>query len=202
MADDELPGGAGGGATTERLHDPNPERYRYLADIFYRFANNKISIADIAQLPRRSIQKLAEVGHMKYQYGRLDDALEIFQTLAKVDATNYYFRSALGGVYQKLKKWVDAVASYSMSLTLNPKDSASLVNRGEIYLRHEKFKKAAEDFRSAITLDPEGRNLWANRSRSLVIALKRSLEAKKAAQAAAALTAKKPRQAVAPPQEK
>jgi len=94
MADDELPGGAGGGATTERIHDPNPERYRYLADIFYRFANNKISIADIAQLPRRSLQRLAEVGHMKYQYGRLDDALEIFQTQGDIACTEGTARTA------------------------------------------------------------------------------------------------------------
>lgn len=168
------------GKTTERIQDPSPDRYRYLADLFYRFANNKISLADIARLPRQTLRRLAEVGYLKYKYGRLEDAKEIFRTLARVDHTNYYYRSALGGVYQKLKKWIDAVANYTMALTLNPKDVASYVNRGEVYLRHEKFKKAAEDFRSAILLDRAGQNLWANRARSLVIALKRSLEAKKA----------------------
>lgn len=170
--------------TTERVQDPSPDRYRYLADIFYRFANNKISIADIARIPRKNLQRLAEVAYLKYKYGRLDEAKEVFRGLARVDQTNYYYRSALGGIYQKLKKWIDAVANYTMALTLNPTDIASLVNRGEIYLRHEKYKMAAEDFRSAILLDRAGKNLWANRARSLVIALKRSLEAKKAAQPA------------------
>lgn len=170
--------------TTERIHDPSPDRYRYLADLFYRFANNKVSLSDIARIPRKSLQRLAEVAFLKYKYGRLEDAKEIFRGLARVDHTNYYYRSALGGIYQKLKKWVDAVANYTMALALNPTDVTSLVNRGEVYLRHEKYKKAAEDFRSAILLDRAGKNLWSNRGRSLVIALKRSLEAKKALQAA------------------
>ena len=170
--------------TTERVHDPSPDRYRYLADIFYRFANNKISLADIARIPRRNLQRLAEVAYLKYKYGRLEEAKDVFRGLAQVDQTNYYYRSALGGIYQKLKKWIDAVANYTMALTLNPTDVASLVNRGEIYLRHEKYKLAAEDFRSAILLDRAGKNLWANRARSLVIALKRSLEARKAVQPA------------------
>lgn len=165
--------------TTGRVQDPNPDRFRYLADVFYRFAANKISIADIAGMSRRHLQRLAEIGFLKYQYGRLEEAKDVFRALSKVDHKNYYYRAALGGIYQKLKKWVDAVANYTIALTLNSKDIASLVNRGEIYLRHEKFKKAAEDFRAAILCDPHGKNLWANRARSLVIALKRNLQAKK-----------------------
>ena len=122
----------------------------------------------------------------------MEEAKDVFRSLARVDQTNYYYRSALGGIYQKLKKWIDAVANYTMALTLNPTDVASLVNRGEIYLRHEKYKLAAEDFRSAILLDRAGKNLWANRARSLVIALKRSLEAKKAAQPAVKAPSKPP----------
>ena len=53
--------------TTERVQDPGPDRYRYLADVFYRFANNKISIADIARIPRKNLRALA---------GRVDDGTE------------------------------------------------------------------------------------------------------------------------------
>jgi Flp pilus assembly protein TadD len=162
-----------------RVQDPNPERIRHLAELFYRFASNKVSVADVAGLSRKRLRQLTEVGHTKLRYGRLDEATEIFKALARVDHKNYYYRSALGGVYQKLKKWVEAVANYTIAIRLNPHDTASLVNRGEIFLRHDKYKKAAEDFRNAILADKQGKNLWANRARSLVIALKRSIEAKK-----------------------
>ncbi len=45
---------------------------------------------------------------------------------------------------------------------------------------HKNFKKAAEDFRTAILLDPLGKNMYANRARSLVIAIKRNLQMQKA----------------------
>ena len=99
--------------------------------------------------------------------------------LARVDHKNHYYHSALGAVYQKMKRPVDAVTQYSVSLKLNTNDVSSHVNRGEIYLRHRKYKKAAQDFRSAILLDMRGKNLWANRARSLVIALKRTLDIRK-----------------------
>ncbi len=165
---------------TGRLQDPNPERFKHLANLFYKFASNEITVADVARLPRKKLRRLAEVGHMKFKYGRLEESLEIFSALSKVDHRNYYYRSALGGIYQKMKKWVEAVACYTISLGLNPRDLASFVNRGEVFLRHDKFKRAAEDFRNAIVLDRAGKNLWANRARSLVIALKRTIEAKKA----------------------
>jgi hypothetical protein len=66
------------------------------------------------------------------------------------------------------------------------------VNRGEIYLIHKNFKKAAEDFRSVILLDPVGKNKYANRARSLVIAIKRNLQLQKEKAAVKAGTAKAP----------
>lgn len=162
-----------------KVLDPNPERFRYITEIFYKFVSHKISVADLMRLPRKKLMRLAEVGYVKYKYGRYQEALQIFKTLAIVDSINAYYHTALGGVYQKMGKYVDSVVSYSRALRLNSKELCPYVNRGEIYLKHKNYKKAAEDFRNAILSDPHGKNLWANRARSLVIALKRSLELKK-----------------------
>lgn len=159
-----------------RILDPNPERRRYVTEVFYKFLAHKISVADLAGLPRKKLARLAEIGYVKYKYGRYRDAEQIFKTLATLDSINPYYHVALGGVYQKAGQFVDSVVSYTRALKLDPKDLCPYVNRGEIYLRHKNFRKAADDFRNAILLDPQGRNLWANRARSLVIALKRTLE--------------------------
>lgn len=164
-----------------KVLDPHPERRRYLAELFYKFARNRVSIADLVRFPRKKLARLAEVGYFKYKYGRTDEALKIFEALVAVDHVNPYYHTALGGIYQKLGRHVDAAVEYTRANRFNPKDVCPYVNRGEIYLRHKNFRKAAEDFRNAILLDPEGRNLWANRARSLVIALKRNLELKKRA---------------------
>lgn len=162
-----------------RVLDPNPERRRYLTEAFYKFLSHKISIADLLNLPKKKFGRLAEIGYVKYKYGRYQEAAEIFQLLATLDSVNAYYHTALGGVYQKLGKYVDSVVSYTKSIRLNPKELCCHVNRGEIYLRHKNYRKAADDFRNAIVLDPNGKNLWANRARSLVIALKRSMDLKK-----------------------
>lgn len=167
-----------------RVLDPNPERRRYLTEIFHKFVTRKISAADLIGLPKKKLSRLAEIGYVKYKYGRYPEALQIFKTLATLDSLNTYYHTALGGVYQKLGQYVDSVISYSRALQMNPKDLCPYVNRGEIYLKHKNYRKAADDFRNAILLDPNGANLWANRARSLVIALKRSLELRKKAQQA------------------
>lgn len=164
-----------------RVLDPNPERRRYLTEVFYKFVSHKVSPADLLGVSKKKLSRLAEIGYVKYKYGRYQEAMEIFQSLARVDSINFYYHTALGGVFQKMGRYVDSVVSYTRALRLNPKEVCPHVNRGEIYLRHKNYRKAAEDFRNAILLDPPGRNLWANRARSLVIALKRSLELKKRA---------------------
>lgn len=159
-----------------RVLDPHPMRKRYLAELLYKFAKNRVSYADLVRFPRKKLIRLAEIGYFKFKYGRYQEALKIFETLVAVDHVNAYYHTALGGVYQKIGRFVDAVVEYTRALRLQPKDVSPYVNRGEIYLRHKNFRKAAEDFRNAILLDQDGKDLWANRARSLVIALKRNLE--------------------------
>ncbi len=182
-----------------KVLDPNPERRRYLTELFHKFVSHKISAADLMGLPKKRFARLAEVGYVKYKYGRYEEAHDIFKALSQLDSVNAYYHMALGGVYQKLGKNVEAVVAYTRAIRVNPKDLCPYVNRGEIYLRHKNFKKAAEDFRLAILADPDGKSMWANRARSLVIALKRTMDLRKRMQQQAASS--RPTQAQRPPQK-
>ena len=181
-----------------KILDPHPQRKQHLVDILYRFFSGELSAADVERIPKKKLLQIAEIGFVKYKHGRLKEAVDIFTMLTTLDHKNYYFHAALGAVYQKMKQPVDAVTQYTLAIKINPHDVTSLVNRGEIYLRHRKYKKAAQDFRSAILLDMRGKNLWANRARSLVIALKRSLDARRQ-QAAPAAIARGPQNTLAQP---
>lgn len=156
--------------------DPTPQRRKRLIEKLYRFLEDKVCLAELKGIKREQLHMLADTGFVKLKHGRLDEAEQIFKALLLLDHRSGYFHAAMGAIHQKCFRPVEAIFEYSTAVALNPKDIASLVNRGEIYLRHKNFRKAAEDFRSAILLDLSGRNLWANRARSLVIALKRSLE--------------------------
>lgn len=167
-------------ATSKRpgvITDPNPARRKRLVEKFVDFLNDKVSLAELKGIKREQLFLLSDTGHVKLKHGRLDEAEEIFKALLLLDHRNAWFHAAMGALHQKRHRPVEAIFEYSSALSINPKEISSLVNRGEIYLRHKNFRKAAEDFRSAIMLDMSGRNLWANRARSLVIAIKRTMEA-------------------------
>lgn len=161
---------------TGQIIDQNPERRKVVIEKMNAFLEDKISLAEFRGVSKTQMQLLTETGHVKLRHGRLDEAEQIFRGLLLLDHRNSYFHSAMGAIHQKKNKPVEAIFEYSTALSIFQGDIASLINRGEVYLRHKNYKKAAQDFKTAILLDPSGRNLWANRARSLVIAIKRSME--------------------------
>lgn len=171
-----------GGAEVKKgvpLIGPDAARRKRMVEILQGFLEDKVSLAELRGISKEKLFLLAEAGYVKFKHGRVEEAEKIYQALIILDHRNSYYHSVMGAIHQKLSKPVEAILEYSRAIQIDNKDIASFVNRGEIYLRHRNYRKAAEDFRTAILLDKSGRNMWANRSRSLVIALKRSLEAQK-----------------------
>ena len=162
--------------THTQIIDPTPERRKLLMEKLLAFVEDRACIADLKGVKKSQLQQLADMGHVKLKHGRIDEAEKIFKALLLLDHRNAYYHAGMGAVHQKLGRIVQSISEYSFAVRLNKKDVSSRVNRGEIYLRHKNYRKAADDFRTAILLDPNGINLWANRARSLVIALKRSIE--------------------------
>lgn len=160
-----------------QIIDPTPRRRKHLIEVFQAFLEDKLSLAELKGITREELFQLADAGFVKFKHGRLDEAERIYQGLIVLDHRNAYFHAMMGAIHQKRDRPIEAIMEYSQALKLNTKDVSSYVNRGEVYLRHKNYRKAAEDFRNAILLDMSGINLWANRARSLVIAIKRSMEA-------------------------
>lgn len=162
-------------AGKSKLLSPEPERRKMVTELLLAFANRKLSFADLTGLDVRKVKQVAEMGYNKLRHGRYEEARKIFEVLTFIDHKNYFHRLALGGAYQKIKKYIDAAFQYGEVLKGDPKNTNALVNRGEIFLRQKNYRKAAEDFREAILSDETGKDKFANRARSLVIAIKRSL---------------------------
>lgn len=163
-----------------QLVGPHADRKRHIAEHVLNFVNGKISFAQFANLSKKRLQRVAEMAYVKLQHGRLDEAHRIFQALHIIDSANPYHHLALGSVFQKKRKDTEAVFHYGQCIEKSPKEINAYVNRGEVYLRHQNYKKAAQDFRQAILLDPQGRNKYANRARQLVIAIKTNIAREKA----------------------
>ena len=177
MAEETKTEGAASPGKRSQIIDPTPERRKHITEVFYAYLEDKISLAELKGITREQLYQLAEVGHTKFKHGRLEEAYKIFQGLIVLDHKNAYFHGMMGAVHQKGERPIEAIMEYSQAIKLNKRDITTYVNRGEVYLRHKIYKKAAEDFRNAILLDRTGTNLWSNRARSLVIAIKRSIDA-------------------------
>lgn len=176
MSNDEK---IGFGKQSAPLLSPDAARRKRMIELLQAFLEDKVSIAELKGVGREKLFLLAEAGYVKFKHGRIDEAERIYQALILLDHRNSYYHSVMGAIHQRKDRPVEAILEFSRAIQIDKNDISCFVNRGEIYLRHKNFRKAAEDFRQAIVMDSSGKNLWANRSRSLVIALKRSLEAQK-----------------------
>ncbi len=165
-----------------KIFDKNPELKEkaldYLARVprekkeedfkkFEKFVKGEITWAEIKGYPKSMLKELARMAYLKYQTGDFRLAESLFKGLSIIDHVNWYYRSALGAVYQKQKLYEQAIEEYTMALSLNDKEIASLTNRGECYLHLENYQSALNDLTAAIALDHEGKNSWGKRARVL-----------------------------------
>jgi type III secretion system low calcium response chaperone LcrH/SycD len=158
-----------------KLISPDPFRKKFVTEILVGLSERKLTYASVMRMNRKRLRQIAEQGYTKLKHGRYEEARKIFEILTFIDHKNFFYHLALGGTYQKLKKFLDAAFQYTECLKYSPDNTNALVNRGEVFLRHKNYKKAAEDFRAAIMNDKEGKDTFSNRARSLVIAIKRCI---------------------------
>ena len=116
-------------------------------------------------------------GFELYEQGDYVSARLIFEELSEKDPTEAYYRTALGAIYLAEDELEFALESFNQALALNAKDSAALVNRGEVHLRLGNIVEAAQDFARAVDLDPENKDPLTLRARLLAAAALETVEA-------------------------
>lgn len=112
-----------------------------------------------------------------YEQGQYEDARAIFEELSSLDPGEAYYRTALGAICLAEDELEMALEHFDQALQLNPKDSAALVNRGEVNLRLGNILEAAQDFARAVDLDPENKDPLTMRARLLAAAAIETIEA-------------------------
>ncbi len=116
-------------------------------------------------------------GFELYEQGDYESARLIFEELSEKDPAEAYYRTALGAIFLAEDELEAALDNFNLALTLNPKDSAALVNRGEVHLRLGNIVEAAQDFARAVDLDPENKDPLTMRARLLAAAALETVEA-------------------------
>jgi type III secretion system low calcium response chaperone LcrH/SycD len=122
---------------------------------------------ELFNLSPEKLQEMAKVGYEQFKSGSYPRSEKIFRGLTVVDPDNYYYHQMLGASFQRQEKYAEAILEYSIAVDLNREDAVSLTNRGESYLKMNLHPLASQDFETAIELDSDGTNRWANRARML-----------------------------------
>jgi len=135
-------------------------------------ANEEANTLSSPELLERAME-----GFRLYEEGDYPEARLIFEELSQQDPLEAYYRTALGAIYLAEDELDAALEAFDEALKLNPRDSAALVNRGEVHLRLGNIMEAAQDFARAVDLDPENKDPLTMRARLLAAAAIETIEA-------------------------
>jgi predicted Zn-dependent protease len=131
----------------------------------------EITLRELVGVSDEHMRKMALKAHQWLEQARFKDARAAFEGLVALEPRQSYFWSALGAIDLAEKQWVIAERRCSYALTLNDRDAAAYVNRGEAYVRLGKLDAAAADLRNALALDPKGKSPLTARARALALAV-------------------------------
>lgn len=102
------------------------------------------------------IRLVAELGFALAQNGRNHEAITVFEGLNTLAPATPYFEAALGSLWLRENHPARALVHINAAISEDPADLMSYVNRGEAYLRLERYEEARRDLEVVLgNTDPE-----------------------------------------------
>lgn len=120
-----------------------------------------------AGLSRREIAEVSLFGHGLFEAGRIEEARQVFEQLVAAGAQDAFPHTMLGTIYLAQRDPERALALFETALSIDPRDLAARVYRGEIRLNRGETKQAVADLERARTDGPKG-DPFTERARRLL----------------------------------
>jgi HEAT repeat protein len=99
-----------------------------------------------ARKRQEQFQKAFNEGMKQMRLGALREAEKLLKEAIKVNPKAAYVYSALGNLYYKTGKLIDATKAYVMATNLNPEDITLKLNLGMVYYRRRAYREAVQVF--------------------------------------------------------
>lgn len=99
-----------------------------------------------ARQRQEQFQKAFNEGMKQMRLGALREAEKFLKEAIKVNPKAAYVYSALGNLYYKTGKLIDATKAYVMATNINPEDITLKLNLGMVYYRRRAYKEAMQVF--------------------------------------------------------
>ena len=124
--------------------------------------------AELLQHQPDNFDALQGLGQVNYQRGRLDAALALTQAALKSDLSRADGFASLGLIFQALRDFQRALASYDEGLRLAPDDAELLNRRGVALLELGRAREALESFDRVLLHTPNRLDALGNRGNVLL----------------------------------
>lgn len=122
---------------------------------------------ETVRLPADEVATLAASAQQSAQAGRLDEARMLLEGLIALEPQVAFLHTTLGCVLVRMGREEEALKAFDEALRLDATDVAAHTHAGELRLERAESERALKHFDEAIAQDPEGRNAFANRARTL-----------------------------------
>jgi tetratricopeptide (TPR) repeat protein len=119
------------------------------------------------RLPQDELYALAGVARQAAEQGRFEDARTLLEGLIVLEPTSGFLLTCLGCVYMRMEMTGDALGTFERALESDPADVVAHTYAGELEMDRGRVDAALGHFSAAERLDPEGKNPYANRARTL-----------------------------------
>jgi tetratricopeptide (TPR) repeat protein len=101
---------------------------------------------DTARKRQETFQKAFREGMKQMRGGAMREAEKLLKEAIKINPKAAYVYSALGNLYYKTGKLIDATKAYVMATNISPEDITLKLNLGMVYYRRQAFKEALQVF--------------------------------------------------------
>lgn len=108
--------------------------------------------------------------------GKCQEAILEYKVCIFLRDTQYEYYYNLANVYYDTNQYGIAIDYYSSAIKLNQNDSAILTNRGICYLKNNDQEQALNDFKKALSINPDDEIAKQNMT-NLLLEIKAHLEA-------------------------
>ena len=135
-----------------------------------KFMRGEVSLADLVCLDDDEIEVIFLTGNYLYNFGKYQEALNIFSvlTLYKPFISRYW--RAAGASNQALKNYKEAIVAYDMARTTNLNDVISYTYRGEAKISSGVVDGGVDDLKMAVEIGDSQAyyGQWVSRARTLL----------------------------------
>ena len=109
------------------------------------FSKTEKAIAN-ARKQQELFQKAFNEGMKQMRQGAMREAEKFLKDAVKINPRAAYVYSALGNLYYKTGKLIDATKAYVMATGISPEDITLKLNLGMVYYRRRAYREAAQVF--------------------------------------------------------